>query len=159
MSVTTHFKQRVEPLEPGEIELGQLGRAHLPAPDQGRELGDRQEGELLGGAGPPGRRSVSAGCRLVAPDAGRRARRCRKERQGRRHVVTDVDLAQVGKRPQAPRDRPGRAGALVLGQLEPGDPLGLLDHLGGDRAGLAGLRRQGAAKRGGADAEARKAFQ
>ena len=61
MSVTTHFKQRVEPLEPVEIELRQLGRADLPAPDQARELGDRQERELLGRAGPRGPRRVSAG--------------------------------------------------------------------------------------------------
>ncbi len=52
MSVTTHFKQRVEPLEPAEVEPRQLDRADLAAPDQRRQLGDRQEGQLLVRVGP-----------------------------------------------------------------------------------------------------------
>ena len=68
MSVTTHFKQRVEPLEPVEVELRQLGRADLPRADQGRQLGDRQEGQLLVRVGPLGA-CDSIGRRLVAADA------------------------------------------------------------------------------------------
>ena len=40
------LQERIESLEPLEIKLGQLGRAHLAASDQGRELDDREEGEL-----------------------------------------------------------------------------------------------------------------
>ena len=46
------LQQRVEPLEPLEIKLRQLGRADLPASDQGRQLDDRQERELFRRVGP-----------------------------------------------------------------------------------------------------------
>src|SRR5262249_8618110 len=42
--------------------------------------------------------------------------------------------------------------ALLGGQLQPGDPLGLLDHLGRDGGGLLGLGRDGALEDGRPDA-------
>ncbi len=49
--------------------------------------------------------------------------------------------------------------ALGVGQVEAGDPLGLLDHLDGDRSRPGRLRRQGPAERRRPDPQARQARQ
>ena len=61
------LQQRVEPLEPAEIELRQLGRAELAGADQGRKLGDRQERQSLVRVGPP----KCGRCRSAWPGCGR----------------------------------------------------------------------------------------
>ena len=53
----------------------------------------------------------------------------------------------------------GRALAFLVGELQPGDPFGLLDHLRRDLACLHGLGGQGPSKRLGPQPEGRQPFQ
>ena len=135
------LEERIESLEPIEIKLGQLGRAHLSAPDQRRELDDRQESKLFRRVRPANHRRLDRR-RLIPLDSRRRPRRHREKRQSRGDIVTDFDLPQLGERRKALLNGPSRARPLVLGQLQSSDPLCLLDHLLGDRPGLSGLSRQ-----------------
>ena len=130
------LEQGVEALQPGQGEPGQLHRRHLAGGEEVCQLRDPCEGEILvvSGAGRVESRRHHLG---VAPREVLVPHSRRGEPDRRGDGVVKLDCTQ----------RPELADELVdvldhelpigLVELEAGDPLGLADHLGGDRV-LAG---------------------
>ncbi len=153
------LQERVEPLEPGQVELGQLGGSHLPRPHQRRQLRDRQEGQAFVRVRPLGCVPLRSD-RLVPPDPFRLPQpRARHERQRRRHLVPHRHLPELVERLQVAADGPRRLLPLLVRQLQAGDPLRLPDHLRRHLVRLCRLRRDRPAERLRADPQDGQAFQ